>query len=38
MVNIAPIPLVIPQSERVEPKPLYVCLRCSIHMYINNMI
>jgi hypothetical protein len=38
MVNLAPIPLVIPRSERVEPKPLYVCPGCSIHTYSNNMI
>jgi hypothetical protein len=29
---------VIPQSDRVEPKPLYVCPRCSNHTYSNNMI
>jgi hypothetical protein len=28
---------VIPQFERVEPKPLYVCPRCSNHTYSNNM-
>jgi hypothetical protein len=38
MVNIALIPLVIPRSEKVGPKPLYVCPRCSIHTYSNNMI
>jgi hypothetical protein len=38
MVNIALIPLVIPWSDRVEPKPLYVCLGCSNHTYSNNMI
>jgi hypothetical protein len=38
MVNIALIPLVIPQSERVEPNPLYVCPGCSNHTYSNNMI
>jgi hypothetical protein len=29
---------VIPQSNRVEPKPLYLCPECSNHMYSNNMI
>jgi hypothetical protein len=29
---------VIPPSERVEPKPLYLCLGCSNHTYNNNMI
>jgi hypothetical protein len=38
MVNIALIPLVTLRSERVETKPLYVCLGCSIHTYSNNMI
>jgi hypothetical protein len=37
-VNKALIPLVIPQSDRVEPKPLYVCPRCLNHTYSNNMI
>jgi hypothetical protein len=31
-------PTVIPRSEKVEPKPLYVCPGCSIHRYSNNMI
>jgi hypothetical protein len=30
--------IVIPQSEKAEPKPLYVCQGCSNHMYSNNMI
>jgi hypothetical protein len=30
--------VVIPWSERVEPKPLYVCPGYSIHTYSNNMI
>jgi hypothetical protein len=38
MVNITLIPLVIPRSEKVELKPLYVCPGCSNHMYSNNMI
>jgi hypothetical protein len=38
MVNIALIPLVIPRSEKTEPKPLYVCLGCSNHTYSNNII
>jgi hypothetical protein len=38
MVNIALIPLVIPQSKKVELKPLYVCPGCSLHTYSNNMI
>jgi hypothetical protein len=38
MVNLALIPLVIPRSEKVEPKPPYVCLECSNHTYSNNMI
>jgi hypothetical protein len=38
MVNIALKPLVIPQSEKVEPKPLHVCPGYSIHTYSNNMI
>jgi hypothetical protein len=38
MDNTALIPLVIPRSEKVESKPLYVCLGCSIHTYSNNMI
>jgi hypothetical protein len=29
---------VVPQSEKVRPKPLYVCPGCSIHTYSNNMI
>jgi hypothetical protein len=29
---------VIPRSEKMEPKPLYVCPRCSNHTYSNNMI
>jgi hypothetical protein len=29
---------VIPRSEKVGPKPLYMCPRCSIHTYSNNMI
>jgi hypothetical protein len=29
---------VIPRSEKVGPKPLYMCLGCSIHMHSNNMI
>jgi hypothetical protein len=29
---------IIPRSEKVEPKRLYVCLGCSIHTYSNNMI
>jgi hypothetical protein len=29
---------VIPRSEKVEPKPLYVYPGCSIHTYSNNMI
>jgi hypothetical protein len=38
MVNIALIPLIIPQFEKVELKPLYVCPGCSNHTYSNNMI
>jgi hypothetical protein len=38
MVNIALTPLAIHQSEKLEPKPLYVCPGCSLHMYSNNMI
>jgi hypothetical protein len=38
MVNIALIPLLIPRSEKVEPKPPYVCPGSSIHTYNNNMI
>jgi hypothetical protein len=38
MVNMALVPLVLPRSEKVEPKPLYVCLGCLIHTYSNNMI
>jgi hypothetical protein len=38
MVNIALVSLVIPRSEKVEPKPLNVCPGCSLHMYSNNMI
>jgi hypothetical protein len=38
MVNTTLIPLVIPQSEKTEPKPLYVCPGCSNHMYSNNRI
>jgi hypothetical protein len=30
--------LVIPRSEKVGLKPLYVCLGYSIHMHSNNMI
>jgi hypothetical protein len=30
--------VVIPRSEKVGPKPLYVCPGCSIHMHSNNMI
>jgi hypothetical protein len=29
---------VIPRSEIAETKPPYVCPRCFIHMYSNNMI
>jgi hypothetical protein len=29
---------VLPQSEKVELKPLYVCPECSLHTYSNNMI
>jgi hypothetical protein len=32
------LPRVIPQSKKVELKPLYVCPGCSIHTYSNNMI
>jgi hypothetical protein len=38
MVNIALIPLVIPQFEKVEPRPLYVCPGCSNHTYSDNTI
>jgi hypothetical protein len=38
MVNIALIPLVIPQFEKVELKRLYVCPGCSLYTYSNNMI
>jgi hypothetical protein len=38
MVNIALIPLVIPWCVKIEPKPLYMCPGCSMHMYSNNMI
>jgi hypothetical protein len=38
MVNIALISLIIPQSEKVELKPLYVCSGCSNHTYSNNRI
>jgi hypothetical protein len=38
MVDIALIPLVTPWSEKMGPKPLYVCPGCSIHTYSNNMI
>jgi hypothetical protein len=38
MVTTALIPLVIPRSEKAEPKPLYVCSECSNQMYSNNMI
>jgi hypothetical protein len=30
--------IVIPRSEKVGPKPLYMCLGCSNHTYSNNMI
>jgi hypothetical protein len=38
VVNVALITLVIPWSDRVELKPLYMCLGCSNHTYNNNMI
>jgi hypothetical protein len=32
------IPLVTPQFEKTELKPIYVCPGCSNHTYSNNMI
>jgi hypothetical protein len=37
-ISYVPRPLSHPGSEKIKPKPLYVCPGCSNHTYSNNMV
>jgi hypothetical protein len=37
-ISYVPQPLSHPGSEKIKPKPLYVCPGCSNHTYSNNMV